>query len=222
MAGKRIGVIIPARGGSKGIPNKNLQRLGGYPLIHYPLDLARKISDEVVVTSDSGSILYEAVRAFRDINLIAHLRDDSLAQDDTLLDPVLVDAAKRMESDIIVTLLPTCPFLRLPRLQEGLARFKSAPVIAAVLIHEVIWDLGIVNEGDATNLALVAGERVNRQRAQKMCIESGAFSICSRERLIDSGTRYYETPDLSLVSTGDAFDIDTLDDLQFARLLYGI
>ena len=217
MNGKRIGVIIPARGGSKGIPNKNLQKLGGYPLIHYPLDLAQKISDEVVVTSDSESILSEAKRVSRDINLIAHLRDDSLAQDDTLLDPVLVDAAKRMTADIIVTLLPTCPFLRLPRLQEGLARFKSAPVVAAVQSHEVVWHLWHNDK----RLVNISGPRANRQNAQKIYVESGAFSICSRERLIDSGTRYYEKPDLSLVSTGDAFDIDTPDDLQFARLAYG-
>lgn len=213
---RTVGVVIPARGGSKGVPNKNLQEVGGQPLVHYPIMIASMImADEVVVTSDSDEIL-KAADKLRLAKLIK--RSDELSGDDVVLDPVIVDAATQMGTEIIITLLPTCPFLRPSKLKEGLLKFKQAPVVAAVSCHEVVWHLW--NNSKKLVMENISGPRANRQKARKIFIESGAFSICSRSHLIVYGTRYYEKPELLPISAGDAFDIDTIDDLQFARRFF--
>ena len=107
----RTTVVIPARGGSKGIPNKNLVHLGGMTLVQRAVRLARSVTASVVVTTDSEEIMESAMLKMPD--LIPVYRDKDLARDDTPLDPVIVNAASQVSSDIIITLLPTCPFVDL-------------------------------------------------------------------------------------------------------------
>lgn len=207
----KVGAIVPARGGSKGIPGKNLADVGGKPLIWYALKLAAQVADEVFVTSDDSHILSVSNEILPTAFLLQ--RDPELAGDDVPLDPVLVDAARRMGSDLVVTLLPTCPFLRIEVLTAAIRRQSESPlvpVVAALAVHEVVWN-GFER----------IGFRRNRQHAEPLKIESGAFSICSRQRLIDSGTRYYAVPELYLVSKLDGFDIDEPEDLYLARKYHG-
>ena len=85
-------------------------------------------------------------------------------------------------------------------------------MIAAVKTHEVIWCV------DEDGKRVLVGKRVNRQQSSAdILIESAAFSVCSRVRLLESGTRYYETPLFSPITMIEAFDIDTPEDLAMAR-----
>jgi len=205
-----VGVIIPARGGSKGIPHKNLKLINGRRLIDYPLRIAAALvpQERIVVTSDSGVILSAAQERYPDI--IMRRRPPELATDEITLDPVLVDAANCLDTSIVITLLPTCPFLKVSTLQHALNKFNTAPLLAAVATHEIVWDTSVDKQ-------TMRHERTNRQCGNHSLIESGAFSICNRRGLICSLSRYYYIPDLFPISKGEAFDIDEPEDLEFAR-----
>ena len=112
---KNILVVIPARGGSKGIPRKNLRLLGEKPLIYYSIKnaLQSKYNLDVFISSEDEEILNTAHK----FGAKTHRRDLSISDDKTTLDPVIYDCylhAKNVENkdyDLIVTMQPTSPLL---------------------------------------------------------------------------------------------------------------
>ena len=109
----KVLVIIPARGGSKGIPYKNIKELGDKPLICYSIDVARQLtSDEnICVTTDDDAI----IKVVEDYGLkVPFKRPDYLATDTCGSNEVLQHAYqfyidKGMQYDLIVLLQPTSP-----------------------------------------------------------------------------------------------------------------
>ena len=129
--------IIPARGGSKGIPRKNLRPLAGKPLLAWAIGAALDAEsvDCVVVSTDSDEI----ARVARRFGARALMRDPALAEDAVTLDPVIHDAVERVEAggeafggafDLVLTIQPTSPLLR-----AGCHGFR-APGISQQLFHD--------------------------------------------------------------------------------------
>jgi CMP-N-acetylneuraminic acid synthetase len=117
----KILIIIPARGGSKGIPRKNLRLLNGRPLISYSIKtaLASKHHPMVVVTSDDQEILTVAAKC----GARTHLRHPDLSGDGVTLDPVVYELQEQLsDADIVVTLQPTSPLLRPETLDSAIDR----------------------------------------------------------------------------------------------------
>ncbi|MDD3593339.1 MAG: acylneuraminate cytidylyltransferase family protein [Candidatus Gastranaerophilales bacterium] len=107
-----IVAIIPARGGSKRLPHKNIKLLLGKPLIAWSIEsaLKSKLINKVVVSTDSPEIADTA----KQYGAQVHIRPGELAQDTTKTAPVLVDVVNMLEinsykPDIIILLQPTCP-----------------------------------------------------------------------------------------------------------------
>lgn len=107
--------IIPARGGSKGVPNKNIKELNGIPLLYYTIAIARKFfqDSDICLTTDSDAI----VQAGREVNLNVHFkRPDILATDFVGSREVMLHALDFYNEklgkvyDVIVLLQPTSPF----------------------------------------------------------------------------------------------------------------
>ena len=111
---KNVLVVIPARGGSKGIPRKNIRLMNGQPLISYVIKSAKqsKYVDKVVVSTDDEEIA--AISARYGAEFI--MRTGELAEDTIPLDPVIYDAVTRLEkenytADYVATIQPTSPLL---------------------------------------------------------------------------------------------------------------
>ena len=103
-------VIIPARGGSKGVPRKNIRELAGKPLIAWTIEAAKKSKyiDRLILSSEDPEII-EVAKAF-DCE-VPFVRPFELAQDDTPGIEVVLDAVKRCPGYTHVLLLqPTSPF----------------------------------------------------------------------------------------------------------------
>jgi N-acylneuraminate cytidylyltransferase len=105
--------VIPARGGSKSVPGKNIKLLGGRPLIAWSIDVARSVSEieRVIVSTDSREIRSIALREGAEV----YDRAPELAGDTSLVTDVLRDLYRRLSDendapDIITLLEPTCPF----------------------------------------------------------------------------------------------------------------
>lgn len=206
--------VIPARGGSKGIPRKNMRLMGGVPLIQYAINNALRCSliDEVVVSTDSEEII-SYVSQFKKIHIVR--RDSELAKDATTLDPVVFDAVIQVENklactfDIVVTMQPTSPLLKTVTLTRALDAFKKSDrdsFISVVNDPHLSW----TNNNDGIVVPEYK-ERLNRQQLPPRYMETGAFLISRREVLTPSSrlgsmVGVFETP------KEESTDIDTRED----------
>ncbi len=205
--------VIPARGGSKGIPRKNMRLLNGRPLISYAIETALKVKsiDAVIVSSDSEEILSFAGQ-YKGVFALG--RNSVLAQDAVPLDPVIYDAIVRYEKlhggkcDVVVTLQPTSPLLSAETLQLALESFEVSEddtMISVVNAPHLNW---IEKDGD---LVPAYEKRLNRQFLPPSYLETGAFMITRRESLtecsrIGKKVTAYEMPVI------ESIDIDTRQD----------
>lgn len=206
--------VIPARGGSKGIPRKNMRLMGGKPLISYAIEnaLASKYIDEVVVSSDSEEILayvaqYDGVTGLP--------RDTQLALDAVTLDPVICDAVTRREEqvgtvfDVVVTLQPTSPLLTAETLDRALGAFVDSGLdtcISVVNAPHLSW-----KRDQAGTVVPAYEKRLNRQQLPANYLETGAFLIARRE-VVTSDSRLGRNVGVFEVPEKESTDIDTVAD----------
>ncbi|MGM0843670.1 MAG: cytidylyltransferase domain-containing protein [Bacillota bacterium] len=210
-------VIIPARGGSKGIPRKNVRLMCGKPLISYSIEnaLGSEFNLDVVVSTDDVEIARIAeIYGARSIK-----RPDYLATDQVTLDPVINHALLEMEKDkevsydYVVTMQPTSPLLKSHTLDSAIKYFIHSnfdTVLSGINRPHLSWT-EINGEFTPTYK-----ERLNRQYLPKNLLETGAFVITKREfvtelsRLGPSVT-IYEVPE------NESIDIDTPQDWWVAE-----
>lgn len=206
--------VIPARGGSKGIPRKNMRLMNGVPLIEHAIRHALDCTkiDFVTVTSDSQEIL-SFVKQFSDV--IALDRNSELAQDAVTLDPVIFDAVIRAEQkigtkvDTVVTLQPTSPLLSVSTLTSALQKFENSnadSLISVVNDPHLSWS----KDSDGYFVPNYE-ERLNRQQLPPQYLETGAFFISRRDIVLPTG-RLGSNIDIYEVPVREAIDIDTWQD----------
>lgn len=130
--------VIPARGGSKGVPGKNLRELGGKPLIAHTIEAATAAGclDRVLLTTDSPEIAAAGRRYGAEA---PWLRPAELAQDTTHTPPVIEHAVAWVEQalgrgvDIVVTLQPTSPFRTAAHIAEAVGHLMARPELDSVI-----------------------------------------------------------------------------------------
>jgi CMP-N,N'-diacetyllegionaminic acid synthase len=122
---RRVIAVVPARGGSKGVPGKNLREVGGVSLLHRTLRAATasRHVDLVVVSSDDNAILEHASLIE---GVIMLRRPADLAGDDTAMAPVVEHALNAHPADIVVLLQPTSPLRETVDIEGALERFVSS------------------------------------------------------------------------------------------------
>jgi CMP-N-acetylneuraminic acid synthetase len=132
-----LGVVI-ARGGSKGVPGKNVADLGGHPLIAYTIECARRADnlERVILSTDDEEIAAAGRRYGVEVPF---MRPAELARDETHPVPVIEHAVSYLRDtegasyDAVVTLQPTTPF-RLPRhVDEAIGTFQDEPAYDSVI-----------------------------------------------------------------------------------------
>lgn len=124
-------VIIPARGGSKGVPGKNIKPLGGRPLIHWTIDAARAIAPDrdIYVSTDSPDIAAAVSEAGLEVPF---MRPAALASDSAGTYPVLIHALDHYRAlrghdpDTVVLMQPTSPFRTGAHAREALGLYNEA------------------------------------------------------------------------------------------------
>jgi CMP-N,N'-diacetyllegionaminic acid synthase len=130
----KIIALVPARGGSKGIPDKNIRLLADKPLLQYTLEAAVQSSvfDQIIVSSDSEKILNLA----KQFPVTAYRRPDILAQDSTPTNPVIEDVIEKFhldDDDILVLLQPTSPLRKASEITLSLQAYQQAAEIKALI-----------------------------------------------------------------------------------------
>ena len=206
-------IIIPARGGSKGIPRKNLRALNGQPLLAYVIGSALKSSyaPDIYVSSDDDEILSIA----RKYGANVHKRHPDRARDKTTLDPVVYDvyqyATKHEDKpyDIIVTLQVTSPLITTTSVDNAITTLLNNRSIDTVISAKDDTHLTWRKE-DGCYIPNYT-KRVNRQYLPPTFKETGAFLI-TRSNIITENNRIGSNVALYLLTGGESIDIDTYDD----------
>jgi CMP-N-acetylneuraminic acid synthetase/spore coat polysaccharide biosynthesis predicted glycosyltransferase SpsG len=207
-------VIIPARGGSKGIPRKNVRSLGGRPLLSYAIGtaLGSEFEPDVVVTSDDDEIIALATK----LGALTHRRAAELAEDDTTLDAVIagtypeIAAATGRRYEAVVTLQPTSPLLRPASLDAAIRSLLADPALDTVL--SAVDDTHLTWTRREGRLVPAYRARVNRQHLDPIYRETGGLILCRERPLLATGSRIGANVALQLVSGPEAIDIDTAED----------
>ncbi len=177
--------VIPVRGGSKGIPDKNIKDFCGRPLCHWVIEAAVEsgIFDYVIVSTDSEKI----ARVASIPGATVLMRPAELAQDETSTAAVLLHIAEVVKFDIVVTIQATYPFTTAYDLRAARAKFHSWGIdsmLAGVRVKHFYWDNSKGNHA----VKPVNYEPKNRPRRQNFAgwiQENGAFYFTKREILLN-------------------------------------
>jgi CMP-N-acetylneuraminic acid synthetase/spore coat polysaccharide biosynthesis predicted glycosyltransferase SpsG len=214
-AALRTLVVIPARGGSKGIPRKNLSPIGGKPLIGWAIESASRAEvSRVLVSTDDATIAHVA----RQHGAEVLMREAALAGDTVTLDPVVHDAVVREEAagreyDLVLTVQPTSPLLRTATVRRIIERFAD-PDIDTILT--VVNDTHLAWEQKGGHPAPAYEKRVNRQQLPQRFRETGGV-LGTRRRFVTAGGRIGPRVALQRLDGFEGLDIDSADDWLVAE-----
>ncbi|RJR38300.1 MAG: acylneuraminate cytidylyltransferase family protein [Desulfobacteraceae bacterium] len=220
--------VIPARGGSKGVPRKNLRPLGGRPLIGWVLEAALEVSelDLLVVTTDDEEI----ADVSRDWGARVLMRPKELAADATPMRPVLIHAMETMEAetgsgpfDWVMCIQPTYPFITGNRIREvldagGNTKADSVTTLVASPFSRHPFNARVI---EPDGLARLAFPREKALMPQKQNASPffffGNLVMTRRGTLYEGATIYGETTHPVVVEEWESLDIDTPVDFKFCE-----
>ncbi|MCR6690549.1 acylneuraminate cytidylyltransferase [Cellulomonas sp.] len=216
--------MIPARGGSKGVPLKNLQAVAGRSLVARAVDAARSAGsvDLVVVSTDHPGIAAEARRAGAEVvDRPADLSGDEASSESAVLHALDVLAARGIAPVVTVLVQATSPFIDGAALDRAVRRVLSDEadsVLSAAPTHVFTWRL---DEGRAVAVGHDAAHRPRRQDREPLYAETGAFYVMRTSGLHTAGHRFFGRTAVEVVDERTALEVDTVDDLTLARALGG-
>lgn len=221
--------IIPARGGSKGIPGKNIKEFCGKPLIAYTIEAALKAQeiDRVIVTTDSKAIANVALQYGAEIPFMrpSYLsRDDSSAVDVYLHAVEFLEKRDEIQINKFAVLLPTAPLRDACEIDNAIQTMKKTMCTTLISVVEadvpVSWyyrmneDMVIENAGFDSDNAIK-----NRQMNFQYYVPNGAIYLLDYQ-LLKSERSYYTDDTIGYVMTRKkSVDIDTEDDFVYAEYL---
>ncbi len=208
----KIVSVILARGGSKGIPFKNIVELRGEPLISYSIRTSVGSNvDETWVSTDSSEIATISLGYGAKIQM----RPDDISTDTSQSEEALLHFAENNTFDIIVFIQPTSPLIKVEDINKGLEMMNKYDSVFSVTKEHWIprWTL------DVKPLDWKPKHRPMRQDKSETFIENGAFYITTRKQLLDSKLRYSGKIGVVEMPLSRSFQIDTMEDLELIRSL---
>ena len=221
--------IIPARGGSKGIPRKNIAILNGKPLIYYTIEAAKKseyLTDVVVSTED-----VEIAKISRDLGaLVPFIRPSNLATDEAESAPVIEHALKFMEDkrgfeyDAILMLQPTSPLRTNEHIDKSIKLFVSQDCDSLVSIVPV-------GGNHPLRMKTLTGDRLSnyvnqgywnmkpRQSLPEVFIRNGSIYLIKRDAFMHSKQLIGKSCLGFLMDEFESVNIDSPIDFKIADLI---
>lgn len=221
--------IIPARGGSKGIPRKNIADLGGKPLIAWTIAAARSAIglDRVIVSTDDPEI---AATARQQGAEVPFLRPPELAGDAAAALPVIRHALEWAQTeaalhyDAIAYLQPTSPFRTAADIDQAIEALTEADTVVSVVAvpHNMLpASLMEMDEDQHLHFTVPPEQRAFRRqdKASRLFARNGPAILAVRSEVIMAGNLYGTRIRSLVMPTKRSLDIDGPDDLEMARAM---
>jgi CMP-N,N'-diacetyllegionaminic acid synthase len=216
--------LIPARGGSKGIPRKNLAPLAGRPLLAYTVEaaLGSEALTKTVVSTDSPEIA-DVARALG--AKVPFLRPADLARDETPMRDVLLHALDELGGcDVLVLLQPTSPLRRSRHVDDAVRLLLESGADTVVSVVEVPHQFRVASLMELVGERLIPLEPPATRRQDKPLLyaRNGPAVLALRAESFQARPDLYG-PDCRpyVMDALESVDVDTEDDLRLAELLLG-
>jgi len=214
----RILAIIPARGGSKGVRNKNMRMLAGKPLIWHILSVARRTHciDDIVVTSDDQAI----ITFVSQFGAKTRVRPRDLAEDYVPLDPVIFDSLNWYQEkygcvDYVITIQPTSPLIKPKSIDTAVELLISKDYDSII---SVVDDTHMMWKSIGEKPEPLFESRKNRQFLDRIYKETGAF-IITKSKFVGPESRFGEKIFLFKLPFEESIDIDAPIDFLLSEAL---
>jgi CMP-N,N'-diacetyllegionaminic acid synthase len=211
--------LITARGGSKGIPGKNIKPLAGKPLIHYSIELARDFvsDDKICVSTDSDEIIQSAEQLGLSVPFKrpAELASDTAGSYDVILHALLHYSERGIHFEKVVLLQPTSPFRTKKQVEDALGLYSEETDMVISVKETKSNPLHLFYVENENGFLEKIGSKINYDRRQDVPVVyelNGAiyvFNVHSlREKKISEFTRIkkYVMPQLYSVDIDDPID----------------
>lgn len=213
---KRFLAVIPARGGSKSVPRKNIRPLGGRPLLTYTVDQVKEVPeiDLCVVSTDDAEISAIAIAAgARALTRPAEISGDTAPTEWALLHALDVLEEKGERFDYVMVLEPTSPFRRPETIRACMERIVADKGQSLMTVIETRSNIGHLKDG--VFAPLVPGAPRRRQERQPFYVESSTVYVARTDFLRDTGTLVCDHWLAVVVDDSEAVDINS--ELDFER-----
>lgn len=218
-------VIIPARGGSKGVRRKNIKLLNGKPLIQYTIEaaLAVTVSENIIISTDSEEI--KAV--VEDLGIeVSSLRPKELATDTIGTYEVLLYELKKLEQagknyDYFILLQPTSPFRTGSQILEALALFNKNLDMVASVKEAKANPYFVLKEEDENGFLVPCknSSTIRRQDVPKVWELNGATYVINTTSLKTTSLSNFTKVKKYVMDEYSSHDIDTMLDWQIAEVI---
>lgn len=212
--------MVPARGGSKGVPRKNIRPLAGEPLIGHTLRTAMSVAeiDLLAVSTDDAEIA--SVSSSYGVRVVD--RPASMASDNAPTEAALIQVLEVLEAegqlfDIVLVLEPTSPFRSAGTIVRAIATCSAGTAPSILAVRETRENIGFIRDGCFR--PIVPGAPRRRQERQPMYVESSTIYACRVDYLRRTGTLVAEDWGALVVPEVEAVDINTEDDFQLVEFL---
>ena len=221
----KILVIIPARGGSKGIPHKNIKPLAGKPLIHYTIDVARQIvtDEDICVSTDDQEI----IKCVENYGLkVPFVRPAELATDTAGTYEVLLHALDFYEKqgkyfDTVILLQNTSPFRTAEQVKEAIQLYKDG-IDMVVSVKECpanpYYCVFEENKDGYLHVCKGDGKITRRQDAPKVYEYNGAIYIINSKSLKQMPLYAFPHKVKYVMDAKSSIDLDTMFDWNMAEM----
>lgn len=219
-------IIIPARGGSKGIPHKNIKLLNGKPLIYYTIDVARQIlaDDDICVTTDDPEI----INCVEKYGLkVPFVRPDELATDTAGTYEVLLHAIGYYEKqgkkyDCVILLQNTSPFRTATHVKEALSLYRQDVDMVVSVNKTRTNPYYNCFEEDQKGFLKKTLDNINFVRRQDAPVTyeyNGAIYVMNAKRLKETHFGNFKKRIKYVMDELHSVDLDNMIDWQFAEFL---
>ena len=220
--------IIPARGGSKRIPRKNIKDFLGKPIISYSIEaaLAACIFDEVMVSTDDLEIA-EIAKSYG--AAVPFLRSEETSNDIAATVPVLLEVLNEYEKcgtkfDYACCIYPCAPFITSDRLKEGMEMLTSSNADSVLPVVKFSYppQRCLVIRNDLVEMLWPGNYSVRSQDLEPLYHDAGQF-YCIKTDVLKSGLKLIGKRSHPIVLTdAEVQDIDTIEDWQAAEIKFRI
>ncbi len=217
-------VVICARGGSKGLKNKNLTKLNGKPLIGYTIEQSIRCFENIVISSDSDEIL-DFSSQYKNVQILK--RPKSLSGDKTPKIPAIQHAVKtlNMQEEIVIDLQPTSPLREDETILKGIRKCKKLKkwdnlVSISLSKYHPKYNQIKINSNKIKLLDEPKKPLTGRNLIEETYIINGSFYIWNKESLMKNDNSIIRQNSYYIITdVKESVDIDTKLDLKFAEYL---
>ncbi|WP_299672235.1 acylneuraminate cytidylyltransferase family protein [uncultured Polaribacter sp.] len=217
--------IIPARGGSKGLPGKNIKLLDGKPMIAYTIEAAKKSKniDRVIVSTDSKEIAEIAIKFGAEVPFLRpeHLATDTaLAVDNYIYTIDKINKDNNTQEESVVILQPTSPLRSTKDIDGAIDLFKKKNADSVISFckenHPIKWHKNIKEDGSI--VSIFEDTIANRQEEVPTYYPNGAVFVFNFSFL--KFKKYYSEKSYAFIMNRlNSVDIDVIDDFEYAEFL---